>query len=501
MGRCFLIVILLVPTLFAQWEPDRRLTYNDSTSWLCENNGRAIAVVDSYIHVVWDDNRANGVWRIYYKRSTNNGITWDSDVDLSSNSDTFYFPLSVPSVAASGSIVYVVWADNRNGNYEIYFKRAINNGGIWLIDTRLTNDTSRSYYPSVAVSGNVVHVVWGDERGGRWQIYYKRSTDNGTNWGGDIQLTNSPAGTGARPAITVSDNNVHVVWVDYRDSGNWEIYYKRSTNSGTSWGEDIRLTNSEAIDCNPCIAVSGEIVHVAWTRSTEDEIYYKRSIDNGTTWGPDIRLTNAPSWSSFPSIAASGSNVHVAWVDLRGGITWELYYKRSIDNGTNWATDTQLTYHPAGGGGVWAPSVAITGSAVHVVWVDGRDYNYEIYYKRNPTGNIGIEEDESQNPKAESQKLTITPNPFRNTVSIKFQIPDQSAINSNLATCYSLLATLKIYDATGRLVRCLTLDAQRLTPVVWDGTDDLSCKLPAGVYFIRLESDGFKETEKVILLR
>jgi hypothetical protein len=37
--------------------------------------------------------------------------------------------------------------------------------------------------------------------------------------------------------------------------------------------------------------------------------------------------------------------------------------------------------------------------------------------------------------------------------------------------------------------------------VVWDGADDSGRRLPAGIYFIRLESDGFKETEKVILLR
>uniref|UniRef100_A0A7V3RIM3 T9SS type A sorting domain-containing protein n=1 Tax=candidate division WOR-3 bacterium TaxID=2052148 RepID=A0A7V3RIM3_UNCW3 len=108
---------------------------------------------------------------------------------------------------------------------------------------------------------------------------------------------------------------------------------------------------------------------------------------------------------------------------------------------------------------------------------------------------IGIE----QTPEptmAGALRLVIYPNPFGNHLEIKFQIPEQGVASSQKS-----VVSLKIYDATGRLVRCLALDAKRLAPVVWDGTDDSGRKLPAGIYFIRVESDEFKETEKVILLR
>ena len=36
---------------------------------------------------------------------------------------------------------------------------------------------------------------------------------------------------------------------------------------------------------------------------------------------------------------------------------------------------------------------------------------------------------------------------------------------------------------------------------IWDGKDDRNRQLPAGVYYVRLETDGFKKNEKVILLR
>jgi len=37
--------------------------------------------------------------------------------------------------------------------------------------------------------------------------------------------------------------------------------------------------------------------------------------------------------------------------------------------------------------------------------------------------------------------------------------------------------------------------------ITWDGCDDTGKPLPSGVYFVRLEGEGFKQVRKVILLR
>ena len=58
------------------------------------------------------------------------------------------------------------------------------------------------------------------------------------------------------------------------------------------------------------------------------EIYYKRSTDTGLSWGAETRLTYNPSGSLFPSVSVSGSAVHIVWEDYRAG-NWEIYYKRS----------------------------------------------------------------------------------------------------------------------------------------------------------------------------
>ena len=82
---------------------------------------------------------------------------------------------SYPSISASDSNVHVVWNDLRDGwDLEVYYKYSLDGGLNWQPDIRLTNDTNISEYASVTVSNSVVHIVWADYRDGNPEIYYKR---------------------------------------------------------------------------------------------------------------------------------------------------------------------------------------------------------------------------------------------------------------------------------------------------------------------------------------
>jgi hypothetical protein len=480
----FLVFVLIVhctlkiEDCMSQWQPDVRLTNDPFGSWTSYNNARNVASNENYVHVVWSDNR-DGNWEIYYKRSTDAGVSWGADVRMTNNTAVSVYP----SVAVSGSVVHVVWTDYRDGNFEIYYKRSTDAGISWGADTRLTNNSADSERPSVAVSGQVVHVVWHDFRdGGASEIYYKRSTNAGVNWGGDTRLTNNPAASGY-PSITVSGSIVHIVWKDTRDE-NYEVYYKRSIDGGVNWGADTRLTNNTAESWFPSVAVSGSNVYVVWTDSLDGnyEIYNKRSLNDGISWGGDTRLTNNPAESLFPSVSVSGPVVHVVWYDDRDGND-EIYYKRSTDAGISWGADTRLTTNISNS---WNPSAAVSGTVVHVVWMDGRDGNFEIYFKRNPTGNtIGIKNISSVIPSSYSLEQNY-PNPFNNTSNLKFQIVNTGDVK------------LVVYDIMGHEVQ--TLVNEQLAPGKYETSFDGS-QLTSGVYFYKLSTGDFSETRKMLLLK
>jgi hypothetical protein len=423
MKKIIFILLIIHSSLLiveAQWQPDIRLTNASGDSFTSNNNAWSIATNGDVLHVVWWDFR-DGNWEIYYKRSTDGGTSWGADTRLTNASNDSWNP----SVSVSGQLVHVVWMDRRDGNYEIYYKRSTDGGVSWGADTRLTNNPAISGGPSVSVSGAVVYVAWHDSRNGGNEIYYKRSTDGGSSWETDTRLTNDPANS-IWPSVSVFGQAVHVVWFDSRNGAHPEIYYKRSTDGGISWGADTRLTNDPAISAYPCISVSGQVVHVVWydERDSNYEIYYKRSTDGGVNWGAETRLTNSTYLSQNPSVSASGQAVHVVWFELLGG-NYEVYYKRSTDGGVSWEADTRLTNDPAYSTGC---IVSVSGAVVHVVWTDLRDGNSEIYYKRNPSGNpVGITNINSDIPKEFSLHQNY-PNPFNPSTNIKFDIPKSSFV-------------------------------------------------------------------------
>jgi hypothetical protein len=117
----------------------------------------------------------------------------------------------------------------------------------------------------------------------------------------------------------------------------WEIYYKRSTDGGATFGADTRMTNAPYLSQRPSVVAVGDRVDVVWfdgrdgqgTDENDTEVYYKGSTDGGVTWSPDLRLTNAPGASRHASIAATTDRVHVVWYDGRDGNN-EIYYKRLL---------------------------------------------------------------------------------------------------------------------------------------------------------------------------
>lgn len=114
--------------------------------------------------------------------------------------------------------------------------------------------------------------------------------------------------------------------------------------------------------------------------------------------------------------------------------------------------------------------------------------------------NTDIEEF-NMKPAVQNLKLEIQPNPFKNSLTIKFQIPNLKShiTKENVDQDFSL----KIYDVTGRLV----YNFSQLTKndgssmVVWSGEDNTGRRLAAGIYFVQLEVESYKRIEKVIFLK
>lgn len=334
------------------------------------------------LFVVWQDRR-NGDFDIYFTRSTDGGVTWlaqdirlDTDGAGSGASEN-------PQICVSGSTVHVAWQDGRSGETDIRFNRSLNGGATWMSnDVRLDRGTAGaapSILPRIAAVGSGVAVVWMDLRDGTWDIYFNRSTNRGSDWlQNDVRLDHGTQ-TAGTPQISWVGNVINVVWNDDRDVKS-DVYSNRSTNNGATWlSEDVRLDTDgpgAADSYGHCLVAAGSNVYVAWydLRDGSSGIYFNRSTDGGSSWLPsDVRLDTpaGPGGGFEPKIAVSGSNVVVMWTDSRNGDS-DVYVNRSADGGATWlASDVRIDH--SGLGYAFSATLTLSGSTVTVAWVDGRN--------------------------------------------------------------------------------------------------------------------------------
>ncbi|MDP8206930.1 MAG: T9SS type A sorting domain-containing protein [Candidatus Electryonea clarkiae] len=85
----------------------------------------------------------------------------------------------------------------------------------------------------------------------------------------------------------------------------------------------------------------------------------------------------------------------------------------------------------------------------------------------------------------------LYPNPFNSIIGIAFAIPEQADIR---ITVYNLLGK-KVKDLINR----------QMTPgnhkVFWDGKGISDQEVSSGIYFVNMETSGFNQTKKIVLLK
>ncbi len=104
----------------------------------------------------------------------------------------------------------------------------------------------------------------------------------------------------------------------------------------------------------------------------------------------------------------------------------------------------------------------------------------------------GVVAEKSDHMTSSGVFLSCYPNPFSKSIVIDF--------STGLST---ETTELKIYDATGRVVRDFSLSrAYSLVPTViqWDGAGQFGLPVPAGIYFVVLKAEKLRVIEKVVFL-
>jgi len=250
--------------------------------------------------------------------------------------------------------------------------------------------TGNSQFPQTAASGNYVYVVWQDDVSGRPEVYFRVSSNNGTSFGTVSELS-SGSGWAENPQVAVSGNNVYVVWSD-NSTANFKTYVRASSNYGASFAPQINLGTTAKIDENyPEVAASANNVYAIWVEAAHTPIVnFRASADHGTSFASSVSLSGSSGTSFPPQLAVSGSSVSVAWRQNVATGNDDVFFDASSNNGTSFLYSPTAALNLSNNAGEsFDPAVAAYGSNVYVAWPDNTGFsstNYHILFRASTSG-------------------------------------------------------------------------------------------------------------------
>ncbi|HUU19401.1 MAG TPA: putative Ig domain-containing protein [Sedimentisphaerales bacterium] len=345
-----------------------------------DNNDRPVTVCDSSdnIWTAWHagpiDNRD-----IYISKLAAGEENFGSTIQLTNNAND----QCNPAVALdSNDKLYVVWQDNREGDWDIYVSTSVD-GTSWSTETRVNDpNDGNQVNPAIVIDGqNYAHVVWQDDRIGNQDICIATSSD-GFATKTLTQITSNTFDQ-VEPAVAAdSDNTIYVVWTDGRNGSN-DIYGAASNNPWTN----VAIVSNTDNQSSPAIATesTGSILHLLWVDDTsgDNDIYYASSsgLPGSPLTGSSIIDDTSGADQLDPTIAVTGSTdnnlkVFACWQDWRNTDTDLYFAELSAGSGTN------VFVGDSGSNAEQGKPVIGIGEYDHpyIMWADNRSTNTDIYY-------------------------------------------------------------------------------------------------------------------------
>jgi hypothetical protein len=334
-------------------------------------------------------------------------ITFGSTKNLSNNDGDSLNP----QVQVSSSNVYTVWEDKTKGDGDTFFRRSSDAGNNFHSIVDLSNNVAgEATDQKVAKIGSNVYVVW-IENG---DLFFKRSTDNGAHFASTINLSNDEGlGFESTPQIAAVGNNVYVVWVEFvpQQDGR-QVFFKRSTNEGASFG-DVKILSdiSDETIFSFRIAATGNNVYVAWIGGAGDHgecpddgsLDFVRSTNSGSSFGSVNRIINIcdQRLAGGLDLEATGSNVYLVWSDRPfetacdvNVLCNDILFLRSTDNGAHFGSIKNLSNND---GNSSNPEMDLHGSNVYIVWQDNTPGNFDIFFKVSTNNGSTFSPSEAKN--------------------------------------------------------------------------------------------------------
>ncbi len=239
---------------------------------------------------------------------------------------------AVASTTDNAGGAFVAWLDTRNGGTDIYAAHVMANGTLapgWAVNgTPVCVGAANTRTSLSVVAGNAgdLYVVWADNRAANYDIFAQRILSNGLVAGGwpatGLAVTTNANDQTSPVACTDGAGGLYLAWVyTYDSTPDYDIYATRVLPAGAfapgSQANGIVINAQGLIQNQPDIAADGAGNAVIVFRNVD-------GLNSGTIWAQLLGPTGARSWGDplkgeqIPDFSNDHFNPHVI-ADGSGG--------------------------------------------------------------------------------------------------------------------------------------------------------------------------------------
>ncbi len=282
----------------------------------------------------------------------------------------------------------------RKSKFEIQITDSVIQNDFLINDDIIGGSDQEGLSITIDAAGNFI-IGWHEFRNGDADCFMQRLSANGNPIGPNFRINfDATLKWQGDPAIAMhSSGNFIAAWEDRRDC-NSDVYVQRYDNNGNPLDTNFRAnddgTRQDQRGTGAIVKPDGEFI-IVWEdwRNDWGDIYGQRFSSNGNPIGTNFKVNDDIGGTQYGASIAqdSSGNFVVVWMDGRDG-NWNIYGQRFnaqvVPQGNNFRVNDDVGTEIQ-----WAPTVAVSFNGSFIVtWEDQRyDPEIDIYAQRyNATG-------------------------------------------------------------------------------------------------------------------
>jgi hypothetical protein len=293
---------------------------------------------------------------------------WTVPIPITSVTDTYgVYGATEPVIgtASDGQTIMVVYNQGKlGGNPDPFYRRSVNNGETWEPAKPIKETSAKSLQVNIDYNASgIAHVVWAENGG---LAYANEGFPDGGTWGPSYKdvVVGSVTTEVTNPIIQATGNNrLDIVWTEKNSSFEKSIYHAFSANNGQSWTRDnLRVDNNTSLF--PAMVVDGQTntIHVVWQEDrllldpgpppdyvpTSIIMYAKGAISASSPTWEIVALTTENSVNDVrePEITFSNNTVHVVFTEFISKDEQYIQHtacSNQCNNKANWTSPERIS--------------------------------------------------------------------------------------------------------------------------------------------------------------